>query len=150
MTINPLFLAVRAISAEFAHRIYTPVIIITGIVFVVILAISIALVTMSAWWWLLLVPAIFFSLVFAFLAIVTGIAINFLRPAQTATQKRDVRSFVDSIQSSSEVIQTPKFILLFRLAKDVIAPSKTNFINELSVTVSSLQPRFKAIVASFK
>jgi len=149
MKINPLFLAVRAVSAEFARRIYVPVVYGGGIALFVLLSLSIWLVTMSGWWWLLLAPVILIGLVFLTAAILVQLAIAKLRPGQTAQQKKTVRGFVDSLQKTSEAISTPKFIILFRLVKDLLMPGKGSYIDELSGTASSLRSGFKDVINLF-
>lgn len=150
MNISPLFLAIRAISAEFAQRIFAPTIYIIGGALLVLIGISIWLVTISGWWWLLLAPLILLSVLFIFAVTIAGLIIRLLQPQQTKTQRREVRSFVDALQSTSEAIQTPKFILLFRLVKDMLFPGKVSYVNQLSETVKSLQSSFREIIHLFE
>ncbi len=149
MKITPLFLAVRAVSAEFARRIYVPVVYGVGISLFVLIALAIWLVTMSGWWWFLLAPLIFVALIFITAAILVQFALAFLRPQQTSEQKSTVRRFVDSLQKTSEAISTPKFVILFRLVKDLLIPGKGSYIDELSGTASSLQRGFKEVINLF-
>ena len=149
MKITPLFLAVRAVSAEFARRIYVPVVYGVGISLFVLIALAIWFVTMSGWWWFLLAPLIFAALIFITAAILVQFALAFLRPQQTSEQKSTVRRFVDSLQKTSEAISTPKFVILFRLVKDLLIPGKSSYIDELSGTASSLQRGFKDVINLF-
>ncbi len=150
MNTSPLLLAIRAVSAEFARRIFIPTILIAGIVAVAFLAVTIWLVTQNAWWWLLLAPIIIAVSVGIILAVITAYALRFLSPKQTKDQKRSVKLFVDDLQEISEIVQTPKFILLFQLVKDTIFPSQSGLISRVSTHVNSTRPSFSAIVASFK
>lgn len=150
MNTSPFFLAVRAISAEFAHRIYFPIVVVVGIAVVVLLGISVFLVTIDAWWWLLLAPVLLLSTLAVFSAVVAGLIIKFLRPKQTRAQRKDVRTFVDSLQKTSEAVRTPKVLLFSRLLKDMLLPSQNNLINELSSEIGALRPRLTAIVNSFR
>lgn len=150
MKLSPLLLAVRAVSAEFARRIYLPIVAIAAVVIVVVTALLIWAVTVSAWWWLLFVPVIFAELVFTTAAIIAWFALKLLRPQQTSTQKKNVRSFVDTIQQSSEAIQTPKFVILFRLVKDVMFPGKQSYVRELASTANSLRTDFQTVIRSFE
>lgn len=149
MKLSPLLLAVRAVSAEFARRIYVPVVYGVGGALLALIAVSIWLVTISGWWWFLLAPLIVVMLLFIVAAVLSRMAISLLRPAQTATQKTAVRTFVSSLQKTSETIQTPKFIILFRLVKDIFLPGKESFIDELSGTASSLRSGFKEVINLF-
>lgn len=147
---SPLFLAVRAISSEFARRIFVPLVWIIGGMLLLLLILAIWLTTVEVWWWLLVVPLIIISVVYILIACIVAFAIKFLRPAQTKSQRRSVSAFVDKLQDASETIQTPKVVLLFRLAKDTIFPSEKGFISTLTSHAKSLKPDFQLIVASFK
>jgi len=149
MNVSPLILAIRAVGAEFAQRIFLPVVAIAAGVLLVLHALLVWLVTLSEWWWLLFGPVIFITVLFIFAAVMTGFIIRFLKPTQTKSQREHVRSFVDSLQFASETVQTPKFILLFRLLVDVLSPSKKGIVSELSHNASSLQKGFTAIIGSF-
>lgn len=150
MYLNPIALAIRAVSAEFAKRMYIPVTLITGGILVVLIGFSIWLVTMSGWWWFLLGPLLFLAIVFVIAATLTALLINILKPAQNKTQRKEVRQFVDSLQHTSEAIQTPKFIILFRLVKDVVFPSQQGYIRELTANATSLKGGLENIIHSFK
>ena len=150
MKLSPLLLAVRAISVEFAKRIYYPVSINGAAVLFVLVAGSVWLVTESAWWLFLLVPLILIFLVFSTVSIIAGLALRLIQPSVTAQQKKDIKHFVDSLQKLAETIGTPKFVLLFRLTKDVVFPNKTGLVGELASHTTSLKPDFDAIVDSFR
>lgn len=149
MKYTSLLLTIRAVSAEFARRIYAPIVWTAALVLVVLLSILIWLVTVSGWWWIALVPATFLSLLFTILAVIIGTLLTYLRPSQTSEQRQKVKSFVDTLQTSSEVIATPRFIILFRLLKDVVRPTNKGFINEVSTNTSALHTRLKAVIQSF-
>ena len=148
---SPLFLAVRAISSEFARRIYLPLVLTIGGVLFAVLVVSVWLtIAMSPWWWFLLIPVIIFSLIFIFVSALIGVAIHMLRPMQTKDQRKAVASLVDKLQEVSEVLQTPKFLLLIRLAKDTLLPSKEGFIGTMTSHATTLKPDFQNIIDSFK
>lgn len=150
MNLSPLILAVRAIATEFANRIYLPVVVIAGSILFVLLILFIWLVTLSGWWWFGLVPVIFVSIIFTILATITGFLIYLLKPSQSKTQKRKVKSFVDGIQKSAEAVQTPKFLLLIRLIKDVVMPGSRSYVRELASTATDMKADLQDIIDSFK
>ena len=147
---TPLFLTVRAISSEFARRMYVPVIWGVGAGLAVLLGLIGWLTMLSGWWWLLETLLIFGAVVFTIIALIAGLGIHLLRPTQSKEQRKMVGSFVNKLQEASEIIQTPKFILLFRLAKDTIFPSEDGLVNRVVGHASSLKPDFSAIINSFK
>ena len=147
---SPLILTVRAVSTEFAQRLYAPVVWIAGGIAFVLIAVLSWAVTVSAWWWLLLGPVVVATLIAATAAIIAGLVIKLVRPKQTKVQRSKVKSFVDNLQQSSETIRTPKFILLFRLVKDSVFPSEKNLVRELSSNASSLKADLQEIIDSFR
>jgi len=147
---NPLFLAIRAVSSEFARRIYFPLVwIIGGSILAVTLVVG-WLTTFSQWWWLLFVPVVLCLLLFIFLSSVVGVAINILRPIQSKDQRIAVAALVDKLEDVSEALFIPKYLLLLRLAQDTIFPNGKGFIGNLTSQALTLKPDFQDIVASFK
>lgn len=142
-------MAIRAISTEFGQRIYVPIVLITAGVAVVLIGLLIWLVTLSGWWWFLLAPIILLTIMFIFVAVIAGFLIKFLQPVQTKDQRKSVKRFVDLLQESSDAIQTPKFIILFRLVKDTIAPNDRGYVRELAGKATSLKYEFQSIVTLF-
>lgn len=147
---NPLFLAIRAISSEFARRIYLPLVLVIGLTFVALLLFVGWLTSMSGWWWLLLVPIIVGTALYITATAFIGMLINFLRPAQTKTQKKDVSELVDKLQDVSDTLQMPRFLVVYHLVKDTIRPSDRGFISRVTNSAVSLKPDFQRIIASFK
>jgi hypothetical protein len=147
---NETILAVRAVASEFGRRIYKPVAIGYGIVASVIVGILIWLLTMSAWWLLLAVPLFIITIAATILMIIAGIIIKSVSPTQTKQQRADVSGFVDGLQRLSEVTQTPKFILLFRIVKDVVMPTQKSFIQSVMADSVSVKADFQSLIRSFK
>lgn len=147
---NPILKTIRAIGAEFAARIYTPVAITVSIIFAVLVAVSIWLVTVNPWWWLLFIFVIVLLLVVVALLVVAGVLLRFIRPDQTKAQTTAVKSFVDKIQSLSDVAGTPKFVILFRIVRDLITKNKNGYVRRISSETLSMQHDFRDITKSFE
>lgn len=147
---NPLFLAIRAISSEFARRLFLPLVWIIGSTAVALIIVVGWLTTLSGWWWILLVPVIICLIVFIIASTTVGVAIHILQPTQTKQQRKSVSSLVDKLQHVAETLQMPKILIIARLAKDTIFPSKDGFIGEITSHATTLKPDFQAIVASYK
>jgi hypothetical protein len=145
---NETFFTVRAIGAEFARRIYFPIAIVAAVIAVVLIALFSWLISVDPLWWLLAVPVFIFLLLVAVLLIAARVLFKYIAPRITKQQRQEVSTFVDKLQSVSEVAQTPKFILLFRIARDVIAPRKTTFINSTVQNSMSLKKDFQALKQS--
>jgi len=149
MNIRPSLLATRSIAAEFTQRIYFPVVVTFFITAVLLLAVSIFLVTISTWWVILLVLlSVGIVLVTAALGI-AGFIIKRLAPARSKSQKQLTKSLVDKLLRVAEVSGTPKFILLFRVIKDVLVPSDHAYVVGLSNDTMSLKRDFVALKDSF-
>jgi len=146
---NSSLLAIRAIAAEFAHRIFVPVVITIGIISVVLIVVMVWLLTISAWWLLLAIPLFVVIFVGGLVLAIVGIGIRFVNPGTTKAQKKTVSSFVDKIQRLSDVTQTPKIILLFRAIRDVARPSKGGFVQSVITDSTSLQKDFRDVIDSF-
>ncbi len=143
-------LVIRAIGTEFANRVYTPVVIMAALLSAILIGGTLWLTTISLWWWLLGIPVVIaVSIVIAF-SILIKLIIRYVMPSQTKAQRRAIKQFVDKLQTLSDVIQTPKVILLFRLARDVAAPTKDGFVGNLSHTSLSLKKDFSALLQSFR
>jgi len=147
---TPLVLAIRAIATEFAQRVYTIVLIVAAAIIIVLIAVSIWLVSMSAWWWVLVIIFIAWILLGAILLTIAGVIITMTRPLQTKVQKKLVKTFVDKLQSVSEVLQTPRFMLLFRLVKTSLNPQRYNVIKNLTEHTVGLQRDLDEIIRSFR
>jgi len=146
---KPSLSAIRSIGAEFAHRLYIPVVITVAITAVVLLALSIWLVTINEWWLILLV-FIFGLTIFATAVLVLMLAIIAkVSPLQSNAQKKQTKSFVDKLLRVAEVTSTPKFILFFQVMKDVVRPSQDGFISSVSNDTTSLKRDFLALKDSF-
>ena len=140
---------IRAIGTEFAKRMYVPVAVIIAITDVVLLGLMVWLLTVSAWWLLLAVPVFVLVVVSIVLLVIAQLIIRTIAPVQTATQKTDVKAFVDKLQNLSEIVQTPKPILLFRIVRDVVAPKQGGFIQSTSSDTLSLKKDFQSLQRSF-
>ena len=147
---TPLVLAIRAIATEFAQRVYTIVLIVAAAIIIVLIAVSIWLVSMSAWWWVLVIVFIAWILLGAILLTIAGVIITMTRPLQTKAQKKLVKTFVDKLQSVSEVLQTPRYMLLFRLVKTSLNPQRYNIIKNLTEHTIGLQRDLDEIIRSFR
>lgn len=147
---KPSVLAIRSLSAEFAARLFLPVLIIIAACVVVLLGISIWLSTISLWW-LILVFIVSIGTVVAIAALTfSWLVIKILAPYQTKQQKKQAKALVDKIQNVAEVTVTPKTVLLFRVIKDLLVPSQSGFISSVSTDSMSLTKDFSALRDSFK
>lgn len=147
---NSSISVVRAITGEITNRVYFPVLITALIIAVGLVGLIIWLATISLWWLLLGIPVLIAIVIGGTILIVTRILVAIVIPAQTKAQRRDVKKFTDKLLIVSELTQTPKFILLFRVVKDVLAPKKANYIETVILDTVSLRKDFNALRRSFE
>jgi len=99
-------------------------------------------------WWILLgfIPTILFCVG---LAIWGGVwfAARRLSPDMNKTQKKATKEVVEQVSKVAEQLGTPRFILIFRIIKDVTFPSssKQTLIGELADTPGQLHRSFEAL-----
>jgi len=142
-------LVVRAVGAEFARRLLLPLIIAGVIVALILHVLGGWLVTQNAWWWLLESVFVLGTLLFVGLVVLARLAIRLFAPQQNGAQRKAVRSYVDKLQRVSEVIGTPKFLLLFYVVRDVFRPSSDGFIAMTSNDSKTLHSDFLALLRMF-
>lgn len=142
-------LVVRAVGAEFARRLLLPLIIAGVIVGLILHVLGGWLVTQNAWWWLLESVFVLGTLLFVGLVVLARLAIRLFAPQQDGAQRKAVRSYVDKLQRVSEVIGTPKFLLLFYVVRDVFRPSSDGFIATTSNDSKTLHSDFLALLRMF-
>lgn len=116
---GPFVLTLRAVGSQLAMRLYVPAVITASVVLALLVFGALWLTTLSEWWWLLFIPiTVLFTIVLA-VAIIIFMLIRYVRPTQTQVQKRAVGQFVDKLQGVTDVIGTPKFIILFRVIRSL-------------------------------
>lgn len=145
---NATILAIRAITATYAQIILRPLLIAGIAVYAVVLAIiGWVAYAASPWWWLLaIVPTIIF-LAAVVLWMVVFLLSKRLAPQMNKAQRSATKKFVGHLGKVAEHVGTPRFVLIFRVIKDVIMPPKSGqtFIGELAQTPGELRRDFDAV-----
>jgi ABC-type transport system involved in cytochrome bd biosynthesis fused ATPase/permease subunit len=147
---KPSIQTIRAIAVEFFIRVYKPVVVITYIFLGVLLALSIWLTTLNGWWGILLGLVILAILIASAALIIIQIAIRFVRPFESKTQKKQAKALVEKMLSIAEVVATPKVMILFQVAKDIIAPSSQGYIASIGQNTTSIGRDIAELRNSFK
>ena len=147
--LSPIILATRAISAEFIRREYLGTLVVVGLALVLMHIVNIILIGLSVWWWIAEIVLILITFIILVIATVLIVSLIILRPNQTNSQIEVVRSFVTTLQEVSELINTPKLMILFKLARDMLAPGGISFIEQTAIRNASLKIGFEAVVGAF-
>ena len=148
-TMKPSIQVIRAVGASFANRVFYPVLITCIVLTTGTAVVVVWLTTLSQWWWLLGIPVVMGICVLIGVLAITKLVIRTVTPIQTKPQKHAVKLFVDKLQRLSEATQTPKFILLFRIVRDIAAPSEKGYIGELARDTLSLKQDYNQLVQLF-
>jgi hypothetical protein len=147
---NPTIKAIRAIGSEFALRIFKPIVIIFVVSAAVLLGVNVYLITLSVWWWILFVLLLLLTLLGSTIAIIIGIVIATVKPAQTKGQTTSIKSFVDKIENLRDVAGTPKPVILFRVVRDIVSKRDDSYTKRISSETLSMQSDLRDIISSFK
>lgn len=142
--------AVRAIGAEFVRRTMRPLMVAGIATAILLVAIAGWLTTVNVWWWILEALILLVTLVGVAVAIAIRIAIQTVDPPQDSVQRQAVRSYVDKLQRVAENLQTPQYVILYRVIRDTVRPKDDGFIGTVSRDSKTLGPEFAALLKHFK
>lgn len=140
---------IRAIGSEFIIRKYRSLVLVLAIVAVAVLALMIWLITLSAWWWLLAAPVISLVIIGVLVALLVRVIIRAASPVLTKQQTKDVKDFVDKLERVADNLQTPAFIILFRVVRDTVRPRDKTFIQSMAEDSTTLHTDFATLQRKF-
>jgi hypothetical protein len=145
-------LAIRAISSEYAKRWLMPLLIIGIVVYIVLMVLIgwIAAAVSSWWWFLAIVPTLLFLIALGFW-VVARVILSKISPTLTKRQKTLIKQFNARIDGVAERIATPKFVVLYRIIKDVVIrpTSSKTFIGEIAQEPGEMRRAFDELRNSF-
>lgn len=145
---TPTVLAIRAITTTYAQTLLRPLLVAGIAIYVIVLAIIgwVAYLA-SPWWWLLaVIPTIIFLVAVALWTVVYLLSKR-LAPQMNKAQRAAAKKFISRIGKVAEHVGTPRFVLIFRVIKDIIAPppSGQTFIGELTQTPGEMRRHFEEL-----
>lgn len=150
VNINASVRAIRAIGSELAWRLVKPMII-AGVL------LAVALITLGGWlttqhvlWWILEAVFIAYAVLFVLMVVIVRLLFRLFTPDTNKTQRKAVKQFVDKLQRVADTVGISRFILLFRLAKQIIMPSQQNFIKQIAEDSTTLHTDLLAVIKSFE
>lgn len=141
---------VRAVGVELAWRLLKPMLIAGVAAAIGLLGIGGWLTTQHALWWILEFAFITSVLFFALLSAVTIFILRRLEPTQDKTQKKAVRDFADKLQRVADAVGISRFLLLFRVVRDVIWPNEQTFIKQITDDSTTLHTDFLKLQKLFE
>lgn len=147
---NSSITVIRAVAGEIASRIYLPTLIVALTITGVLVGLVAWLATMNLWWLLLGIPVLLAIVIGGTILIIVRIIIATAIPTQTKTQRQKVKEFTNKLLAASEITQTPKFILLFRVVKDVLRPKGSSYVESVVSDTLALRMDFNELRRSFE
>ena len=139
----------RAIGAEFVGRKLRPLVIAFFVAALLAVALAVWLTTINGLWWLLAVPVITAAIVGGVACLAARSILKMLRPPLSSGQKIATVNFVDKLERVAETVQTPMFVIVFRIIHDMYRPSSRSFIAEVSADSTTLRADFLALARKF-
>lgn len=144
------FRITRAIGAEFLRRKFKFVLMLFIAIAIITIAILFWLVNMNAWWWIFAVPMIVFLVLGVIILLIARVLVRIVQPELSTDQRTAVIAFVDRLESVTETVQTPPFMIFFYILKDTLRPRETTFIAMVIEDSVTLRPEFKVLKNHFK
>ena len=145
-------LAVRATASEYAKRwLWLPLAIGVVIYLVIVGIIWWVAAVASPWWWLLAIIPTFLFLIALTVWIIARVVTHRIAPPMNKAQKSAAKAFVQKIDKAAERVGTPKFVMLYRIIKDVIVRPTSNqtFIGEIAQESNDMRRAFDELRTSF-
>lgn len=148
---NASLRTIRAIGAEFASRLWLPAFVLACIISMLVIGLAVYLqISVSPWWVILsFISIILASAAIGFLLIVKQI-IRTVSPVKTEQQRTATKQFVDKLQEVSDVLSTPKLVILFQVVRDIVAPRKDGYVATMIHNSTSLTSDLKQLSRLFK
>jgi hypothetical protein len=145
---NSTILAVRAVTAVYARQLLWPLLWIGLGVYAVVLAIVIWIAYAVSPWWMLLaiLPTILIIVGLLIWIIIWGLTKS-LEPDMNKEKRVATKKFVGHIGRVAEHVGTPKFVIFYRVLKDIVArPEKgETFIGEIAQTPGEMRRDFETL-----
>lgn len=145
-------LAIRAITSLYVKRLLVPIFVIgLGIYIAVIGLIWWIAASASSWWWLLaIIPTLVIVVGLAIWTVVRVIA-GRLAPPMNKRQTVATKKFIKRIDGVAEHIGTPKFVIIYRVIKDVIfrPTNDKTYIGEIASEPGEARREFDELRSMF-
>ncbi len=148
---NPLIQALRAITSRYALTVLNPILkIAAGIIIAILICLTILVIKVSLWWLILLVPFIGTAVLLFLIGLGAHVVAHVIAPDMNKIQKQATKEFVNKAQGVAEGLQTPQFMIIYYLVRDVLRRKwDTGFVKTMTTKSTQLKPDFDALVKLF-
>lgn len=134
--------AIRAIGSELAWRLVRQYIVLGLLLAAILLALGGWLTTKDALWWILEGIFIAYTALFLLLVLVVRFLLRLFSPSLTARQKTAIQQYVDKLQRVADTLGISRFVLLFRIVRDIVRPTEQPFIKQIANDSTTLHSDF--------
>lgn len=145
-------LAIRAITSEYAKRwLWLPLALGAGVYIVLMVIIGWIAAVASPWWWLLAIVPTFVFLIALTLWIIARVIAGRVAPVMNKRQRKAARKFIDRLDKVAEHLGTPKFVVLYRIIKDIVVrpTSSKTYIGEITQEPGEMRRAFDDLKTLF-
>lgn len=148
---KPQISALRAITSRYAFVVLRPLIVIAaGVIVLLVALIGYLAYAVSLWWLVFLLPLTLVATVISAIAAAALFIALSLAPPMTKQQKRTTNAYVRNIFEVSDGLQTPQFIIVYRIIRDVLQrKDEDSFLYGLAVNSVRLKKDFDALAQLF-
>lgn len=151
-TMKPKIQALRALTSQYALTVLNPILrIAAAIVVIILIGLIVLVVKVSLWWLILLVPFIGTAVLVFVLGLLAHVAAHVVAPEMNKAQKRATKEYVANLKEVAEGIQTPQFMIVFYVIRDVLLRKwETGFVQQTTKNSMRLKSDFEALVKQFE
>lgn len=145
-------LAIRAITSLYVKRLLLPILVIGFGVYAAVIGIIWWIAAMSSgWWWLLAILPTVFVVIGLIIWGIAQLIVMRVAPPMNKRQTSATKKFIKRIDSVAEHIGTPKFVIIYRVIKDIIVrpTSSKTYIGEIANEPGEMRREFDELRAMF-
>ncbi|HET8884033.1 MAG TPA: hypothetical protein VFM68_01025 [Candidatus Saccharimonadales bacterium] len=138
--------ALRAVTAMYVHTLLSPIIKWgSGIAAGLLIGIGLLMYFFSPWWGLLAVPVLTIATIGLVVWLLVRAALKHVSPQLNKPQTDATKQFVAKTQRVAETVQTPYFVILFYIVKDLVTGRSKGYIYEVVQDSKTLRGDFEEL-----
>jgi energy-coupling factor transporter transmembrane protein EcfT len=148
---NPRIKALRAVSSRYLIVTIKPLLLSVIAAVVILSALILFLSThYTAWWLFFFLPLLLLGLPAIALLFVAGSVAQRIAPLMTKEQTKAAKEYVNNMLEVSEGLQTPQFIIAFKIIRDVLMrKGQDGFIYKMTNNSTRLKKDFEVLTKLF-
>lgn len=151
MNMKPRISALRAITSRYALQTIRPLIItVAGVIGLLVALVTYLAYAINVWWLVFLLPLALVAIPVTAIAFAAVFLARRFAPPMNKEQRRATRLYVDNLNQVADDLQTPQFIIVFRVVRDVLRGRwEDGFIYGMTTNSVRLKKDFDALATLF-